>query len=93
MRSGALSKLEEVSLKEKVAWEKELIGAQVSEHPVSAALAQLQGEVTHLSSELTEESEGQRAVMVGMVTGTRVINTKKGSAHGLRPIGRRAGRL
>jgi hypothetical protein len=42
----------------------------------------LQGEVTHLSSELTEESEGQRAVMVGLVTGMRLITTKKGEAMG-----------
>ena len=90
---GALPKLEEVSLKEKLAWEKELIGAQVSEHPVSAALAQLQSEVTHLSSELTEESEGQRAVMVGMVTGTRAHHHQEGRGDGLRPTGRRAGRL
>jgi DNA polymerase III subunit alpha len=79
---GTLPKLEEASLKEKLAWERELIGAQVSEHPVSAALALLQSEITHLSSELTEESEGQRAAMVGMVTGTRLITTKKGEAMG-----------
>ena len=79
---GTLPKLEEVSLKEKLVWEKELIGAQVSEHPVGAAIAQLQGEITHLSSELTEESEGQHAVMVGLVTGTRLITTKKGDAMG-----------
>ncbi|HZY41493.1 MAG TPA: OB-fold nucleic acid binding domain-containing protein, partial [Anaerolineae bacterium] len=79
---GALPKLEEVSLKEKLTWEKELIGAQVSEHPVGAAIAQLQSEITHLSSELTEEAEGQRAVMVVMVTGTRLITTKKGDAMG-----------
>lgn len=79
---GALPKLEEVSLKEKLVWEKELIGAQVSEHPVGTAIAQLQGEITHLSSELTEDNEGQRAVMVGMVTGMRTITTKKGDPMG-----------
>ncbi len=79
---GALPQLEEVSLKEKLAWEKELIGAQVSEHPVSTSIAQLQGEITHLSSELSEENEGQHAVMVGMVTGTRLITTKKGDPMG-----------
>lgn len=79
---GALPKLEEVSLKEKLVWEKELIGAQVSEHPVGTAIAQLQGEITHLSSELNEDSEGQRAVMVGMVTGMRTITTKKGDPMG-----------
>lgn len=79
---GALPKLEEVSLKEKLVWEKELIGAQVSEHPVGTAIAQLQGEITHLSSELNEDNEGQRAVMVGMVTGMRTITTKKGDPMG-----------
>ncbi|MBI5566787.1 MAG: DNA polymerase III subunit alpha, partial [Chloroflexi bacterium] len=79
---GALPKLEEVSLKEKLVWEKELIGAQVSEHPVGTAIAQLQSEITHLSSELNEDNEGQRAVMVGMVTGLRTITTKKGDPMG-----------
>ena len=79
---GALPKLDDVSLKEKLTWEKELIGAHVSEHPVAEALAKLQGEVTHLSSDLNEDTDQQRAVMLGMVVGTRTITTKKGDPMG-----------
>lgn len=79
---GALPKVADATLREKLAWEKELIGAHVSEHPVAAAAAQLNGEITHLSSGLNEEADQHRAVMLGMVVGQRVINTKKGEPMG-----------
>ncbi len=37
---GPLPNISDVPLREKLAWEKELIGAYVSEHPVAQALAQ-----------------------------------------------------
>jgi hypothetical protein len=49
---------------------------------VANAIAQLQSEITHLSSELNEEADQQKAVMVGMVAGTRTITTQKGDAMG-----------
>ncbi len=79
---GALPKVAEATLREKLAWEKELIGAQVSEHPVAAAAAQLNGEITHLSSDLNEDADQHRAVMLGMVVGQRTITTKKGEPMG-----------
>src|SRR5512136_1864444 len=79
---GPLPGIGDVPLREKLAWEKELIGAYVSEHPVAQALAQLQSEVTHTSSELNEDLDGCKAVMIGAVIGSRTIQTKKGDTMG-----------
>ena len=49
---GPLPNISDVPLREKLAWEKELIGAYVSEHPVAQALAQLQSEITHTSARI-----------------------------------------
>ncbi|HTP10352.1 MAG TPA: DNA polymerase III subunit alpha, partial [Anaerolineae bacterium] len=79
---GALPNITDVPLREKLAWEKELIGAYVSEHPVAQALAQLQSEITHTSAELTEDEDGHKAVMIGAVISSRTIQTKKGDTMG-----------
>ncbi len=79
---GPLPNISDVPLREKLAWEKELIGAYVSEHPVAEALAQLQSEITHTSAELTEDLDGHKAVMIGAVVGSRTIQTKKGDTMG-----------
>jgi DNA polymerase-3 subunit alpha len=79
---GALPKVEDATLREKLEWEKELIGAHVSEHPIAKAIAELQSELTHLSNDLTEETDQQKAVMIGMVVSVRTTQTKKGDAMG-----------
>jgi DNA polymerase III subunit alpha len=79
---GPLPNISDVPLREKLAWEKELIGAYVSEHPVAEALAQLQSEITHTSAALTEDEDGHKAVMIGAVIGSRTIQTKKGDTMG-----------
>jgi DNA polymerase-3 subunit alpha len=79
---GALSKLEEATLREKLEWEKELIGAHVSEHPIARKLAELQNEITHLSSELSEDLDQHKVVMLGMVISARTTQTKKGDTMG-----------
>jgi DNA polymerase-3 subunit alpha len=79
---GSLPNISDVPLREKLAWEKDLIGAYVSEHPVAQALAQLQSEITHTSAELNEDLDGHKAVMIGAVIGSRTIQTKKGDTMG-----------
>ncbi len=79
---GPLPAISDVPLREKLAWEKELIGAYVSEHPVAQALAQLQSEITHTSSDLNEDLDGSKAVMIGAVIGSRTTQTKKGETMG-----------
>ncbi|HZY45956.1 MAG TPA: DNA polymerase III subunit alpha, partial [Anaerolineae bacterium] len=79
---GKLPKIEEAPMREKLAWEKELIGAYVSEHPVARALAELQDQITHLSGELNEDLNQQKVTMVGSVVTSRTIMTKKNEPMG-----------
>ncbi len=79
---GKLPKLEEAPLREKLTWEKELIGAYVSEHPVARALAELGDQITHLSGELNEDLNQQKVTMVGSVVTSRTIMTKKNEPMG-----------
>jgi DNA polymerase-3 subunit alpha len=66
--------------KEQLAWEKELLGMYVSDHPVARALegVDLTG-VTPLGR-IGDELVGQLLTFVGMLTNTRRVATKKGDS-------------
>jgi DNA polymerase-3 subunit alpha len=72
----------QVSRREMLKWEKELIGLYVSDHPLQPVMAQLGNLVTHYSQRLTEADEGKNVVMAGVVTSLRTHTTKKGDAMG-----------
>ncbi len=72
----------EVSRREMLGWEKELIGLYVSDHPLQPVMDELQNVVTHYSQELTEEHDGKPVVMAGVVVHLRNHQTKKGDAMG-----------
>jgi len=57
----------EVSLKEKLAWERELIGVYLSEHPFSAFATTAASENTTLCGHIDAELAGQTVVVAGMV--------------------------
>ncbi|MEX2446283.1 MAG: hypothetical protein WD734_03000, partial [Dehalococcoidia bacterium] len=61
-----------------LAWEKEVLGTYVSEHPFRGAAQRLARYVTHQVTELTEELAGQDAVVAGTVVGVRSLSTKQG---------------
>jgi DNA polymerase III subunit alpha len=65
-----------------LAWEKELMGLYVSEHPLTALAPDLQRVVSHFSRELVEESSPLRVTVAGLITGVRSIQTKKGKTMG-----------
>jgi DNA polymerase-3 subunit alpha len=71
-----------ISRREMLAWEKELIGLYVSDHPLQPVMADLQTIVTHYSQQLTEEDNGKTVTMAGVVTNLRPYQTKKGDAMG-----------
>jgi len=73
-----LSKIPEVSQKEILAWEKDLVGAYVSEHPLQQILVRLQDVITAYVGALSEETRGQHIVVVGTVQRVRRHTTKKG---------------
>jgi len=63
---------------EMLAWEKELLGVYVSEHPFSAAAAMLTKHTSGLVSEITQEMDGRDVVIAGMVGTIRSLATKAG---------------
>ncbi|MHB1132057.1 MAG: DNA polymerase III subunit alpha [Chloroflexota bacterium] len=63
--------------KEKLGWEKELMGLYVSAHPMDQAAYDLEDEVSHYADQLSEELAGQAVVMAGLVASMRQIVTKK----------------
>jgi DNA polymerase-3 subunit alpha len=68
------------SLKEQLAFEKELLGIYLSEHPLQAVAARLRGRqvVTTLGS-IDESMAGQRLTVVGLLLEPRPMLTKKGT--------------
>jgi hypothetical protein len=72
-----LPEIAEASSRERLGWEKELLGLYLSEHPLGALAEQLAQYVTAYSGDLKDESlDGQRVVMGGIVTGVRLVTTR-----------------
>jgi len=67
----------EAPMRERLRWEKELLGLYLSEHPMGEVAAQVGQFVNAYFGDLTDESlEGQRIVVGGIVTGIRTVITK-----------------
>jgi DNA polymerase-3 subunit alpha len=68
----------EGSRAEMLAWEKEMLGVYVSEHPFAGAAAALSQHVTAVCNEVTPELAGREVVLAGMVASTRHLLTREG---------------
>jgi DNA polymerase-3 subunit alpha len=66
----------EISLKEKLGWEKELMGAYLSEHPFSA-FADKVGSETTLCGQIDAELAGQTVVVAGLVVSAHHLFTRE----------------
>ncbi|HXF61637.1 MAG TPA: DNA polymerase III subunit alpha [Caldilineaceae bacterium] len=73
-----LPDLEEVKGREKLQWEKELLGVYAMSHPLSHLSVDLRKIVTCACNELDERYDGKNVMLAGMIAGVRTINTKKG---------------
>jgi DNA polymerase-3 subunit alpha len=72
-----LPQVPEALSRERLRWEKELLGLYLSEHPLGALSEQIAQYVTAYSGDLKDESlDGQRVVMGGIVTGLRTVVTR-----------------
>ena len=72
-----LPQVPEALSRERLRWEKELLGLYLSEHPLSSISEQIGQFVTAYSGDLKDESlDGQRVVMGGIVTGLRTVTTR-----------------
>ena len=66
----------DVTLQEKLTWEKELLGVYFSEHPLSALGSKLSEHATVLCGEINNEMAGEKVVVAGMVTSVRNVTTR-----------------
>ncbi len=73
-----LPRVKPASRKEILDWEKELVGAYISEHPVARILPLLSNQVSHYLGELNEELDGQNVSVLGLVVSVREITSSKG---------------
>jgi DNA polymerase-3 subunit alpha len=73
----ALPDVPDVATKEKLAWEKDLLGIYLSEHPLQAASTALLRVVSAQTSELNEDLVSQKVTMGGLVRNVRSLITKK----------------
>ncbi len=73
-----LTEMEEVTGREKLQWEKELLGVYTMSHPLQNMDAELRRITTCTCVELDERYDGRGVTLAGLVTSVRVINTKKG---------------
>ena len=69
----------EISVRERLTWEKELTGAYLSEHPFSSFAGRLGSEMT-LCGQIDAELVGQMINTAGMVASVRHLLTKGGNA-------------
>ncbi len=70
----------ETPSRERLRWEKELLGLYLSDHPMGEVADRVGQYVTAYSGDLKDESlDGQRVVLGGIVTGSRTIITKSRS--------------
>ncbi len=73
-----LPEMEETKGRERLQWEKELLGVYASSHPLQQLNVDLSQIVTCSCAELGEEHDGQNVTMAGMIAGVRTTVTKKG---------------
>ena len=68
----------DVTAEEQLNWERELLGAYVSRHPLQAAAVELQSQVSHSLAEVNDELLGQSLTVAGLVNNIRQLTTKRG---------------
>ena len=70
---------DDVPRRERLRWEKELLGLYLSEHPLRDIEAQLPEYVTAYSGELAEESDQAKVTLGGIIQSSRRVITRAGS--------------
>jgi DNA polymerase-3 subunit alpha len=73
----SLSPQNEVDMKEKLAWEKELLGLYISGHPLNAYKEKIEKFCTLIKKIKTEKKSGEPVTMAVIIDDIRVVVTKK----------------
>ena len=76
--SVSLPLVPDTDRRESLAWERELIGMYMGEHPLAAYMKEIRQVVTHFSSNLGEAAHEEKVRVAGMVTAIRPHQTKTG---------------
>ena len=75
-----LPEVEDISRREMLGWEKELVGVYVSEHPMQPLMAKIHDVVTCFLGQIDETMVGHTVTVAGMISRVRQIFTKNGRA-------------
>jgi len=84
-QTGLIAKIQlppaktEITRREQLNWERELIGVYISDHPLAPVMDAITQNVTHFSNELHDTRGGQQVRVAGLVTRLRPHITKKGA--------------
>ncbi len=73
----ALQPAREVPEKERLAWEREMLGVYISDHPLSAYQEAIEGAGATSLALLDAEQAGQPFIAAAQIVGIRVVQTKK----------------
>ena len=65
--------------REKLEWEKELLGIYLSDHPLSPYMPVIRDRISHYSAQLREVKNNNKVAVAGMLEHVRTIHTKKGN--------------
>jgi DNA polymerase-3 subunit alpha len=74
----SLSDAKELSRKQVLEWEKELIGLYISKHPLAYLSDLFKEKTSHTTAEITEELDKQKVTVAGTIREARRLTTKKG---------------
>jgi DNA polymerase III subunit alpha len=66
----------DIPVKEKLAWEKELMGVYLSEHPFAKYVKNIDTQKVTIIGQINQELEGKAITVVGMVSSIRELFTK-----------------
>ena len=72
----------DIPRRQQLAWEKELLGLYVSDHPLNPHMDRLTEVVSHFSAEIDEPLDGQSVTVAGLVTHIRPYQTRSGKPMG-----------
>ncbi len=72
----------EISRREILNWERELIGLYVSDHPLSPVMKELNDAVTHFSAQLSEAGPNEHVRVAGLIIRIRHHQSKAGKPMG-----------
>ena len=72
-----LDDVQDISQREQLSWEKELMGLYISDHPMNTYISAVKDQITTMAEELAEMEPNTPVVVAGMVNKVRPLLTKR----------------